>query len=402
MKKIQTKKFIDNSVLVRSLLPLNRATITYYNVLVFMLKAKTKEFDTKQKLSVALNHAYGMQVSYGLTGYGKQVALDVRFRYIRPEFVDDPGYIDEVVHIMDQILNDPLLDESSFEEAKYLLSSRLRRQNDDPDSLALKKALELAGKETSIAIPVQGYLDEIGTIEYDRLLSLYEQWKTIGKIVYGCGSFDEKVMSFLDSLKKESAIRLETNQLEPGSPSFETIEKNISQTSIVQVYSTSTNVCSKDYYALLLLNSILGQSSMSLLFNNVREKHSLCYSISSSLIRFDGALCISTGTSAASMDECIRLIDEQIKVCADGCFTDEELEVARMDLIDMYRRQQDRPWAMIEQAFLDEVLRRSDTMQDRIERIGSITKEQISEIGKRLSLVSMAVVKEDHDEETGL
>lgn len=141
---------------------------------------------------------------------------------------------------------------------------------------------------------------------------------------------------------------------------------------------------------------------MSLLFNNVREKHSLCYSISSSLIRFDGALCISTGTSAASMDECIRLIDEQIKVCADGCFTDEELEVARMDLIDMYRRQQDRPWAMIEQAFLDEVLRRSDTMQDRIERIGSITKEQISEIGKRLSLASMAVVKEDHDEETGL
>ena len=61
LQQIQTEKFSDVSVLVRSLLPLERRTITAYNLLVFMLKSKTADFDSKQKLSIALNHAYGMK-----------------------------------------------------------------------------------------------------------------------------------------------------------------------------------------------------------------------------------------------------------------------------------------------------------------------------------------------------
>ncbi|WP_304754113.1 hypothetical protein, partial [Dubosiella newyorkensis] len=77
MEKICTDKFSDISILVRSLFDLDPNTITAYNVLVYMLKSKTEHFDSKQKLALALNHAYGMRISYSLTGYGKQVALDV-------------------------------------------------------------------------------------------------------------------------------------------------------------------------------------------------------------------------------------------------------------------------------------------------------------------------------------
>ena len=48
---------------------------------------------------------------------------------------------------------------------------------------------------------------------------------------------------------------------------------------------------------MFVMNSLLGQSPTSLLFEEVREKHSLCYSISSYLIQFDGALIITLGTN---------------------------------------------------------------------------------------------------------
>lgn len=395
MQQIQTKKFSDVSVLVRTLLPLNRDTITKYNVLIFMLKAKTKAFDTKQKLSIALNHAYGMRVSYGLTGYGKQIALDARFQYLRPDLIDAPHYVDEVVKVMDEILYHPLLDEQSFEEAKYLLSRRLMRQDEDPDTLALKLALSLVDEDHDISIPIQGYLKDLESMQFEEIISLYEQWKHVPRIVYCCGMLDPKIDQFLSSIPQTSILPLEHSLIPQSDPSFEFLQKRISQTSIVQVYATNTSIDSENYYSLLVLNSILGQGPMSLLFEHVREQHSLCYSISSSLIRFDGALLISTGTSANHLDECLRLIDEQIQTCVQGNFSDEEMEIAKMDLIDMFRRQQDRPWSMIEQDFLDTLLKRKDSLQERIQFIKAIDRQSICAVASQLHLVSMAVIKEE-------
>jgi len=398
LQQIQTEKFSDVSVLVRSLLPLERRTITAYNLLVFMLKSKTADFDSKQKLSIALNHAYGMKVSYGLTGYGRQVALDIRFQYIRPERVKDPDYIHEVVHMMDQILHHALFDQKSFEEAKYLLASRLRRQNDDPDSLALKTAFALAAEDHDIAIPIQGALEDIEALSYEEVVALYESWRALPRFVSCCGTLEPVMEAFLNAIPQFEKPSLRMALIPRTSPSFQVLEKNIAQTSIVQVWATSTPIDSSRYYPLLVLNSILGQGPMSLLFEEVREKNSLCYSISSSLVRFDGALLISTGTSADSIARCLRLIQAQIQKCADGQFSDEQLEIAKMDLIDMFRRQQDRPWAMIEQLFLDSMLERSESLAQRVETIRTIERDQVCEVASRLALVSMAIVKEDFDE----
>ncbi|WP_304645252.1 pitrilysin family protein, partial [uncultured Dubosiella sp.] len=279
MQQIQTEKFSDVSVLVRSLLPLERRTITAYNLLVFMLKSKTADFDSKQKLSIALNHAYGMKVSYGLTGYGRQVALDIRFQYIRPERVKDPDYIHEVVHMMDQILHHALFDQKSFEEAKYLLASRLRRQNDDPDSLALKMAFALAAEDHDIAIPIQGALEDIEALSYEEVVALYESWRALPRFVSCCGTLEPVMEAFLNAIPQFEKPSLRMALIPRTSPSFQVLEKNIAQTSIVQVWATSTPIDSSRYYPLLVLNSILGQGPMSLLFEEVREKNSLCYSI---------------------------------------------------------------------------------------------------------------------------
>ena len=87
MNYIQTQKFSDVYVSCKTMMPFHRNTISALNVLVYMMKAKTQKMNSKQKLASTLNRAYGTKVSYGLTSYGDLVQLDVRFQFVRPDWI---------------------------------------------------------------------------------------------------------------------------------------------------------------------------------------------------------------------------------------------------------------------------------------------------------------------------
>ncbi len=70
--------------------------------------------------------------------------------------------------------------------------------------------------------------------------------------------------------------------------------KNISQSYLMMVWFTNISLLDTKYYALRLANAVLGQYSSSLLFQEVREK-SLCYTIYSNIISYDGVLGVTTG-----------------------------------------------------------------------------------------------------------
>jgi predicted Zn-dependent peptidase len=70
-----------------------------------------------------------------------------------------------------------------------------------------------------------------------------------------------------------------------------------------------------DRYASYVLNTVLGGSMSSRLFQNVREKRGLVYSISSGITAYSdaGLLSIYAGTSLDSAPEVIRLTLEEIR-----------------------------------------------------------------------------------------
>lgn len=79
------------------------------------------------------------------------------------------------------------------------------------------------------------------------------------------------------------------------------------------------------------MNAMLGQYSTSLLFQNVREKNSLCYSIYSNLIAFDGARELRPASKKKDIDQVLTLIQEQIETLKNGTFDEELLTVTKDD-----------------------------------------------------------------------
>lgn len=398
MNYIQTQKFSDVYVSCKTMMPFNRNTITALNVLVYMMKAKTQKMNSKQKLASTLNLAYGTKVSYGLTSYGDIVTLDVRFQFVRPDWIEDASYLNKIKQIMDQVLFHSVLDEENFNESVYLLKNRLLAQMDDPANLSCMYAFEMAHDKHSISIPVQGDLKDLHTLTLEDVQAVYELYMDMAKHFYVCGYVTQELYDYIDSLDSHCAFISERTLLPRVESSYKIYEKNISQTYISQVYSTGVDISSDDYEAQCLLCSVLGQSQKNLLFDEIREKNSLCYSISSSLIRFDGALLIHTGVNRKDVNKVLNLIETQIDRLLNMDYDDRYLEIAKMDFKNRIISGLDHPLSLIAQAFLDDLLHRDITTQQRIDRIMQVTKEDISRVALRMNLASVAIVAESKNE----
>lgn len=398
MHYIETQKFSDVYVSCKTMMPFTRDTITALNVLVYMMKAKTEKMNSKQKFAYTLNIAYGTKVLFGLTSYGDLVQLDVRFQFVRPDWIEDKDYQNQIKEIMDQVLFHSVLDEKNFKESVFLLKNRLLALMDDPSNISCLYAFEMAHEKHSISIPVQGNLKDLETLTLEDVKKVYRLYMDMAKHFYVCGYLPKDLYDYIDSLDSHCTLISQRCLLPCVEPSYKTFEKDIAQTCISQVYSTGVDISSEDYYALCVLNSILGQSQKNLLFDEIREKKSLCYSISSSLIRFDGALLIHTGINRKDVSQVLNLIEIQIDRLLNMDYEDSYLEVAKMDFKDRIISGLDQPLSLIAQTFLDDLLHRDLTTEKRIHKIMQVTKEDISRVALQLNLASCAIVAEKNNE----
>lgn len=394
MNYISSNKFSDVSVAIRTQLPLERSTITAYNILVYMLKTKTELFKTKQALISNLNEAYGMKLACGLSSYGADLILTTRIQYIRSDWIEEEDYIHKVKEITDQVLFHSVLDEASFEEAKYLYRNKLTRILDDPDGLAIYTCLTTLNTNHEISIPIQGSLDDLDQLTLQDIQNVYSAYLKADKHILVCGCLDEEMKTYLERMDSSSKLNSTRSLLPILDYQEEIIEKNISQSSIALVYATSTDILSEDYYKMFVMNSLLGQSPTSFLFEEVREKHSLCYSISSYLIQFDGALIITLGTNKENIEKAIDLINQQIQRIIDLDFDPELLNTAKKDCIDSLIVAQDYPFSQIDQRFMDVLLSRDTDRDKKIKNIQKVSLEDVSAAAKKLKKISSVIVKE--------
>lgn len=403
MEEIRTEKFIENTLSIRWFTDLDRKSITSWNLLCALLSVRTEKFSTRQAKAAADAHAYGARVGYGLMGYGEKLLIEFRMSFIRSDLIDDPHYEHEILTLMDQALRHPLLKEEFLEEAKYLLKNRLIYLNQDPDSRALREALKAAGKDSHLAISMQGYLEDLDQITLDDILDLYQTLQTLPCQTLMVGSFSEPMRSYLQT--SYPGTRLQTSWkalVAEEHPAEISLERDISQSSLVQIYETGILPQHADYFALLVLNGLLGSSSVSLLFEIIREQHSYCYSIASNLIRFDGVLAISTGTDREHLADVKRLIAEVINNVKTKNYDPQTLESVKMELCDGMAGQKDFPSSMMEQEFLNEIISRQISVDQIMKRIQDVNMDDLARVAGSLKLAASAQLiqkeEDDHDD----
>ena len=142
------------------------------------------------------------------------------------------------------------------------------------------------------------------------------------------------------------------------------------------------------FAAMQVTNGILGGDVTSKLFQNVREKQSLCYSIGSGYYAAKGIVLVSAGIDFDKEDHVRREVLSQLEACQGGQITDEELAASKQSLLTALRSVQDSPSAMENYYSAITMAQTGRSWETHMDLLAKVTKEDVVACAKTLELHS--------------
>lgn len=400
---VNTDKFKDLSLEIRFLAEVNEKNATTRSLLTLMMQDRCFKYDTKQKMNEALDDLYGAYLSIRCTGYGKGAMIRFGIRVIDTKFSDE-DLLTQQFSFINEIIFQPLLNEVVFKEAKESLANELLRIEDEPREYASKLALSIAGKGQPLAIDINGSLEVLKMITLDDIKAEYQSMINNDQITIGLVGNITTITAknlcktYLPFVKRttinESYYTFTTDR-----PKRDIVEKNIEQTVLMMIYNTDITINDRLYWPLKLATAMLGQLPVSLLFMEVREKRSLCYSISSSLLSFDGVMIVNTGMDYKNIEQTEELIKQQVENIKNNAFSDELLESAKQLLINSVRSIIDNANAILNFAYLNHLAANDQSYQQTIEKIETTTRKDIQQAFNSLHLNTTFILKKKGDKD---
>ncbi len=400
---VNTDKFKDLSLEVRFLAEVNEKNATTRSLLTLMMQDRSLKYDSKLKMNNALDDLYGAYLSIRCTGYGKGAMIRFGLRVIDNKFSDE-DLLTQQFAFVNEIIFKPLLNEKVFKEAKESLTNELLRIEDEPREYASKLALNIAGKGQPLAIDINGDLEVLKTITLDDIKKEYQNMIDNDQITIGIvGNITTEIakrlcMTYLP-FNKRSTISKSYYTFKSDKAKHNVVEKNIEQTVLMMIYNSDITINDHLYWPLKLATAMLGQLPISLLFMEIREKRSLCYNISSSLLSFDGVMIINTGMDYKNIEQTETLIKQQIASIQDNTYGDELLESAKQLLINSVRSVIDNANAILNFAYLNHLANNDQSYEQTIKKIEMITKEEIQQAFNSLSLNTTFILKKKGDQD---
>ncbi|MBO7208934.1 MAG: insulinase family protein, partial [Clostridia bacterium] len=306
---LKTDKFKTTNLSFFINRPLTEEEVTINALLSLVLKRSCPMYKTSMELNNALNDLYGAVIDTGIKKKGANQFIVTSFSFVNEKFIPGkPPIIDEIF----AIAKDLLLSQSGFNDEyvsqeKENLKSLILSQKNDKRLYAQARCIEEMCKGEPTGIMRYGYVDKVDGITNEQLFTHYKN--TVlksGVDVFICGDVDiDKVLSLVNEMYKEFNIKFR-DYIDLAVKTEVSEVKDITETEEIAQGKLSigfrTGLTSKDrqYPALMMYNAILGSGIFSKLFNNVREKLSLCYYASSSVDSISGTMYINSGIEVAN------------------------------------------------------------------------------------------------------
>lgn len=395
---IPSKKFKNITMSLKLEGKLTKENVTKRSLLAFMLTGGTTKYPSTQALSTHLEDLYGMNFGTNLATKGVGQILNISSVCINEEFLP---YQEDLLKQQIKMFNDVLFhpnvkdgkfDEQTFNIKKKELKERLIVQNDDKFMYGLDQLFKNMGEGGFLSISNNGYLEEIDNITNEEVYQyLLDCLQNDVKHVYVVGDVDENIVTlFKENLHFDNnpvIIDPVTNFKTTKKEVLEIIEKqDITQAKLNLGYVVDCNFKDPETYAMTVFNAIFGGFSQSRLFKVVREKHSLCYYITSSYGAFSGIMTVNAGIEGSDYQKTKDLIEQELTNIQNGNFSDDEINLAKLMLKSSLTKTKDEPISLITLAYNRDLTGIQESNDEYLEKLMSVTKEEIIAASKKVHL----------------
>lgn len=239
------------------------------------------------------------------------------------------------IDILGDIITEPLFDTQELEREKQVILQEIGAANDTPDDVVFDQFTDIAYPNQALGRPILGTPETVKSFSADDLRNfMQEHYFAENMVVAACGAlnheeFVQQIAAKLDCLPAKGAQSGQKNIPVQYHGGDNRQKRDLMDTQVVLGFAGCSNH-DADFYAAHMLAMILGGGMSSRLFQEIREKHGLCYSVYAFHWAFadTGLFGIHTATDNAGLPRLIPLLTQELAKAA-AHITTEELARAR-------------------------------------------------------------------------
>jgi zinc protease len=244
------------------------------------------------------------------------------------------GDLDFVLDDFNDVLRNPDFREDKIDIAKNSMKTAIARRNDEVGQIAGREATKIGYGPQNPYARVPEYAT-IGAVTRQDLLDWHSKYVDPNNIILGIvGDFDSaaiesKLHHMFDSWAKGATYAPPQIAIVPPKPGMYFIEKSDVNQSEIRMVASGIRRDDPDFYAVEVMNQILGGGFSSRLVQNLRTKAGLAYSVGGGITApFDhlGLARLSMGTKSNTTAQAIAGLYKQIEEMRDIPVTATELQ----------------------------------------------------------------------------
>ena len=228
-------------------------------------------------------------------------------------------YLSLSISILTDMVFNSVLDTLEIEKEKQVIINEILAILDSPEELAYEHFLKGIWNDHKLAQNITGDEEHIKSITKNKLEEFYKKRYTGSNLIISIAG-DFNINTALKELEKKLTVAHTDNYsvnrtLPVRQPSWKYIEDRFTQ---VQIYSgTEFKITENKLDTLnniMVFSTLVGESMSSRLFQEIRERKALCYTILSSRSLFSDAFLwtIYTSTTPDKVLEIIRTLNDEL------------------------------------------------------------------------------------------
>jgi predicted Zn-dependent peptidase len=407
---INTNKFKTNLFAIFLTTKLDRETVTKNALLTSVLRRGSKKFPSQEEISKNLEKMYGASFDCGVEKTGDNHVLKFYLESINNEFLpSDENLSIECFEILANIVFNPYIENEQFKDEyvngeKENLKQIIQSKIDNKARYASDRCVEEMYKNEPYGLYKFGYIEDLEKITSK---DLYEYYKTLLKTakidIFVSGDLAEDTINELSSCNAIKDLQETTenyyknkvneSKAKVSEPKIVNESMQVTQGKLILGLDILENSKESRYWA-SVYNLILGGSSNSKMFQNVREKASLAYTAGSVYLRQKDNIFVKAGIDIPNYDKAVKLIKEQLKQMEDGDFDEQEIDNAKLIISSSVEAIPESQDSELTYYFTQELSDEFVSLEDYVKNIKSVTKEQIVEIAKKIQINTIYFLKD--------
>ncbi|HEX2570283.1 MAG TPA: pitrilysin family protein [Polyangia bacterium] len=254
------------------------------------------------------------------------------------------GDFDDVFQIVAELLQAPEFRQDKLDLAKRQMMTRIARRNDSPQSILQREALKLAyGAGHPFArTPEYG---TVAAVTREDLREWHKRYVQPNTLLLGLsGDFDAdemeaKLRKWLGGWPKGPGVPKGQFEFAPTKPGVYFVEKGDVNQANIQLVQLGTTRRNPDFYALEVMNEVLGGGFSARLFSNVRSKKGLAYSVGGGVglgWEYPATYRLAMGTASKNVVQAVQALYDEVRGMVKNEATAEEVARAKETILNSF------------------------------------------------------------------